>query len=119
MQLTVIRSDDSITYLAMLGRLDIEGVNEIQNRFVFETASRHRATLVDVSQVTFIASLGMGMLISVAKSLHRQGAKMVLLAPKELVQHALQTAGIDRIIPIARGENEALQLLRGESAKSC
>jgi|SRR5688572_6614892 len=112
MQLNVIRADDSITHVAMLGRLDLEGVNHIQDQFVFNTTTRQRATLVDVSQVTFIASLGMGMFVSVAKALQRRGAKMVLLAPTNLVQQALQAAGINQVIPIAHEEEEALQLLR-------
>jgi anti-sigma B factor antagonist len=111
MQLTVIREDDSITHVALLGDLNIEGVNRIQDRFVFTTTSRRKATLVDVSQVTFIASLGMGMLVSAAKALHRNGAVMVLLAPTSMVLRALDAAGINRVIPIASGEEEAMQLL--------
>lgn len=112
MQLHIIRADDSITHLAILGRLDIQGVSRIQDQFVFNTAARRKSTLVDLSQVTFIASLGMGMLVSVAKSLQRGGSKMVLLGPTDLVQHALEAAGINQVIPIAREEAAALQLLR-------
>lgn len=112
MELTVIRADESITHVSILGRLDIEGVNAIADRFSFATASRRRATLVDLSQVTFIASLGMGMLVGVAKALQRNGTKMVLLAPTGMVQQALNAAGIDNVIPIAKDEDEALQILR-------
>jgi len=112
MELTVIRADDSITHVAMLGRLDVQGVNLIQSRFVFNITSRRRAALVDVSAVTFIASLGMGMLVGAAKALQRQGAKMVLLAPTSMVRQALEAAGINHVIPIAQAEEEALQLLR-------
>jgi anti-anti-sigma factor len=111
MELNVIRADDSITHVAILGRLDIEGVNQIQERFVITTTSRRRATLVDVSEVTFIASFGMGMFIGVAKALQRQGTKMVLLAPTDMVLKALEAAGINHVIPIAYAEAEALQLL--------
>jgi anti-anti-sigma factor len=111
MQLTIIREDDSITHVALLGNLDVEGVNRIQDRFAFTTTSRRKATLVDVSQVSFIASLGMGMLVSAAKALQRNGAGMVLLAPSSMVLRALDAAGINRVIPIAAGEEEALQLL--------
>ena len=45
MQLNVIRADDSITHLALLGRLDIQGVNQIQEQFVFNTTSRRPAGL--------------------------------------------------------------------------
>jgi len=112
MQLTVIRADDSITHVAMLGRLDIEGVNQVQDRFVFQVTARHKDALVDLSQVTFIASLGMGMLVSAAKALQRQGARMVLLAPTYMVEQALSAAGINHVIPIAHAEEEALQRLR-------
>ncbi len=111
MQLNVIRADDSITHLALLGRLDLQGVNLIQDRFVFNTTSRRKATLVDVSQVTFIASLGMAMLISAAKALQRHGVRMVLLGPPELVKSALEAAGIHHVIPIAPEEESALRLL--------
>ena len=111
MQLTVIRSDDTITHVSIHGRLDIDGVNAVADRFTFETAARRRATLVDLSHVTFIASLGMGMLVGAAKSLNRHGAKMVLLAPNALVHESLHAAGIDSVIPIARVEDEAKALL--------
>ena len=61
--------------------------------------------------MTFIASLGMGMLVNAAKALHRNGAVMVLLAPTSMVLRALDAAGINRVIPIASGEEEAMQLL--------
>ena len=52
------------------------------------------------------------MLVSAAKALRRQGAKMVLLAPTIMVEHALEMAGIDQVIPIAHAEEEALRLFR-------
>ena len=112
MQLTVLRADESITHVAIVGRLDIEGVNHIADRFVFTTTSPRTSALVDLSQVTFIASLGMGMLVGAAKAIQRHGTKMVLVAPPHLVHHALVAAGIDHVIPIAANEEEALQMVR-------
>jgi len=112
MQLNIIRADDTLTHVAILGRLDIQGVNRIHDQFVIQTTARRKDTLVDVSQVTFIASLGMGMLVNAAKGLQRQGVKMVLLNPSALVRHALETAGIHQVIPIAAEETAALALFR-------
>lgn len=111
MQLSIICANDSLTHVELVGRLDIESVNEIQDKFTFLTAARHRATLVDLSGVTFIGSLGMGMLVSVAKALHTRGAKMVLLKPAAPVEHSLRVAGIHEVIPIADAEAVALTLL--------
>jgi len=112
MQLNVLRADDSITHLSILGRLDVQGVQQISDQFAFTATSRRRATLVDISQVSFIASLGMGMFVSVGKALQRQSVKMVLLAPTDMVRHALHAAGIDSIIPICEAEEDALRMLR-------
>ena len=112
MQLNVIRADDSITHLSILGRLDVQGVNTIQYEFLIQTTVRRKSTVVDLSKVTFIASLGMGMLVSAAKGLERHGARMVLLGPSEMVRLALERAGIDQVIPIASEETAALALLR-------
>lgn len=112
MQLKIIRADDSITHVAILGRLDVEGVNDIQYEFHHQTTSQPKATIVDLSRMTYIASLGIGMLVSTAKYLDRHGAKMVLLGPSELVRKTLEAAGLDHLIPIANEETAALELLR-------
>lgn len=111
MQLTILRDDDSITHVAIVGRLDIAGVNAIADQFTFNTTPQRKSTLVDVSQVTFIASLGIGMLVSAAKALHRHGARMVLVGPKGLVLQTLESAGIDHVIAIAPTQDEALKML--------
>jgi anti-sigma B factor antagonist len=111
MRLNVLCADDHLTHVELHGRLDIAGVNEIQDQFVYQTAGRRRSTLVDLSHVTFIASLGMGLLVSAAKALQRSGAKMVLVRPPDLVRKALEAAGIHFVIPIAEEAERALQLL--------
>jgi anti-sigma B factor antagonist len=107
MQLRVIPRSDNITQLALVGKLDIEGMHAIDMKFHAHTAATRKSTIVDMSEVSFVASLGMGMLIACAKSLERQGAKMVLLNPQETVEKILRTAGVDEGIPIVHSEQEA------------
>jgi anti-anti-sigma regulatory factor len=56
-------------------------------------------------------SLGMGMLVRVAKSLKSHEAGMVLLGPTEPVERALRAAKNDEVIPIVRERDEALGVL--------
>ena len=112
MRMRIIRSDESVTHVAFAGRLDVEGVNKVQYEFLHQTTSLPKSTLVDLSQVTYIASLGIGMLVSAAKSIERKGARMVLLSPPALVMKTLETAGLPEVIPIADGDAAALSLLR-------
>jgi len=112
MELQILRADDQVTHVALTGRLDLDGVEQVQNRFVFATAPRRKTTLVDLSGVSFIASLGIGMLVSLAKTLQPHDAKLVLVAPTEMVHRSLEAAGMHHLTPIVASERDAMQLLR-------
>lgn len=111
LQITQIRMDQEITHLALSGRLDAAGLQGNDIKFAGFTSARRKPTLVDLSQVEFIASLGVGMLISAATTLKRSGARLVLLNPSETVERVLVTLGIDQVIPIARSLEDGLRLL--------
>jgi anti-anti-sigma factor len=106
-----VRLDHQITHLALVGRLDAAGLQATNIKFHGYTAARRKPTLVDMSQVEFIASLGIGMLISCAQSLQRHRAKMVLVNPVGIVAEALHAVGIDQVIPIANSVEDGVRLL--------
>jgi anti-sigma B factor antagonist len=110
-QLNEIQMDDRITHLAIVGKLDITGLHAIDMKFHGYTAARRRPTLVDISGVDFITSLGMGLFISCARSLGRFGARMVLLQPQPEVEQALKAVGIDQGVPIVRTVEEGERIL--------
>jgi anti-anti-sigma factor len=110
-QLNEVQLDNRLTHLAIVGRLDVAGLHAIDVKFHGYTAARRRPTLVDLSGLEFIASLGMGMFLSCARSLQRFGAKMVLLNPRPEVEEALKAVGIDQAIAIVRSVDEGNRIL--------
>lgn len=110
-EVIVIDEGDALSHVQLKGRLDIAGVSDVEVRFTASTAARGKNTLVDLSQLAFIASLGIGMLVKVYRTLESKGARMVLIAPPELVHETLRAASIHRIIPIAADRDEAVSLL--------
>src|SRR5262245_31718778 len=110
-QLNEIQVDERITHLAIVGSLDVTGLHAIDVKFHGYTAARRRPTLVDISALEFISSLGMGMFVSCARSLKRHGAGMVLLNPRPEVEEALKAVGIDQGIPIVRSVEEGHHIL--------
>jgi anti-sigma B factor antagonist len=88
-----------IVQLMLVGRLDIEGVTKIEDKFAFAVMTETAPVLVDLSQVDFIASIGIRMLLMSAKALQRRGGRLVLYKPQPLVGETLATAGIDLLIP--------------------
>jgi anti-anti-sigma factor len=111
MAIQEIRVDDQITHLALTGRLDVAGMHAVDIKFHGYTAARRKPTLVDLSGLEFISSLGMGMLISCAKSLSRYKARLVLLNPTPQVNEALRAVGTDQVIPIVTSVDEAMRVL--------
>ena len=107
MDLQLIETSDTLTHVALSGRLDIEGLHDIDVKFHAATASRGLPSIVDFSRVEFIASLGMGMLISCARSLGRKGTVMVIYGATDAIAETLRAAGIDQGIPLVATLEEA------------
>ncbi len=113
MKLEMKASDEEVTYLCLQGRLDLEGTEEIESRFSLTATSSTRPVVVDVSEVSFLASLGMRMFVTAAKSLRSKGLALVLLAPNEVVRDALEVTGLSQLLQIADDEAAARRLVQG------
>lgn len=113
MKITQLESSDKITYLLLSGSLDIKGVRDIEMDFSRLT-SGDKTVVLDFSGVTFIASLGMRMLLSSAKKLDAEGSKLILHSVSPLVETALNTAGLTTIMPIVKDQPDALTFLQSQ-----
>src|SRR6516165_9993679 len=99
MQLDVAAMANGITKVSLSGRLDIEGALKIDSQFN-KIAEENKKVLVDLSEVTFIASLGVHTLVNGAKATVENGGKMVLLKPQPNVEKVLRTTRVDTLMPI-------------------
>jgi anti-anti-sigma factor len=101
MEMAVHDLDSGILGINLSGRMDIVGTQQIDLKFTAVTASRRANVLVDLSNVTFIASIGIRTLINNAKAQKLRGGSMVLYRPNPEVEEVLRSTGIPAIIPIA------------------
>jgi anti-anti-sigma factor len=111
-----IYEHDEVSYAALAGRFDQTGVDEVNERFTKATTGRGLPTIVDMSGVPFMSSLGIGFLYKNTKELKKAGSKLVLLNPQSLIEDVLRTSRMNKVMPIARDLEEALQLLGFEPA---
>ena len=112
MEMSVLESTDSLTRVALQGRLDTAGVDQIETKFNAAIAPRGKPTIVDFSGVTFLSSMGVRMLLTMARTLSRRNVKLVLQAPQALVRDALRHAALDQLIPVADNEAAARAMLQ-------
>lgn len=97
MDMKVIDAADGLTHVLLDGRFDIAGAQAVDARFQ-ELAHSARSLIVDLSDVTFIASLGVRTLMVGAKTVIRRGTDMAVCGADENVAKVLRSTGFNEIV---------------------
>jgi anti-anti-sigma factor len=113
MQIAAEPLAEGLLKIVLTGRMDIEGTQAIDLKLAGHTATPNASFVVDLSEVTFLASIGIRSLLSVAKAVRGRGGRLALLGPVENVDRTLRTAGIDTLIPICADLESARAAVSG------
>jgi anti-anti-sigma factor len=111
MDISFEQLSDGIKLVKLAGRLDMMGAQSIDLKFTSGVATADAGVVVDLSGVSFLASLGIRTLISPAKALKARGGRMVLLNPQPLVVEVLKVSGLLGILPVYTELSEAVAAL--------
>lgn len=99
------------------GRMDILGTGTISPEFAALSTERKRNVVVDFTNVTFLASIGIRGLIANAKALHKLGGRMALVVGDNTsVARTLDATGIDVLLQTYRSVDDAAAALAGMAA---
>lgn len=94
--------------------LELKGDLTYSNRAAFKTAVEQvksrgcRHLIVNMEQVRFVDSSGLGLLVLVSQTFKLQQAQLSLLKPQSYVREILSLANIPKMIPIYETEGDAL-----------
>src|ERR1700722_137180 len=99
MDMQVREAEDGITRVELKGRFDIAGAQEVDLRFS-AIAGSAKALVVDMAQVSFLASMGVRTLMLSAKTMIRRKAIMAVCAADQNVEKVLRSTGFDEIIDL-------------------
>jgi anti-anti-sigma factor len=103
---------DNFKKVILVGRLDSAGVSMIEAQFSAGVVAGGRSTIVDLTEVPFMASLAVRMLIATARALAQRGGRLVMFGATPEVLDTIETMGFDDIVPLAPSESEAIILLQ-------
>ncbi len=112
MELQYVDLEDGIRKIDLTGRLDLEGTNTIDLKFTALTATQKNFIIVDLSAVSFIATLAIATLVRNAKAARLRSGNLVLLNPQANVAQVLATTRIDKIVPVCATLDEAKAQVR-------
>ena len=109
-ELVVIEANDTLTHLALRGRLDVTGVEQVERELTKHTVARRKPAIVDISAVDVLASIGVGMLVKNARSMHSYGLIFGVVATG-LGKEILERLKVDTIFPVVPTYEEALRIM--------
>lgn len=111
MEIKQLKLDDKLTCVVLSGSLDIGGVMEIKPEFV-RLASGGKPLLLDMADLTFIASCGMQMILAALKQMNPSGLKIAALNPQPMVKTVWEIAGMIIVVPVFTDQAAALKYLQ-------
>lgn len=96
-----------ILMVKLTGALDIAGAGEIDMPFSV-ISGKHTKVIVNLADVTFLASIGIRVLVKAARTIGQRKGRFVVFSPTEEARKVLRSTGIDTIIPVVADEKAAI-----------
>jgi anti-sigma B factor antagonist len=104
---------DGSLCVVLQGRLDTVGVDRIEAGVNAAAAAAPRHTLLDLSSVSFLASMGVRLIIALARAQKTRGRQLVLVGAQPAVKATMDMVALDKIIPVLPTREAAAALLAG------
>jgi anti-sigma B factor antagonist len=90
------------------GEAGQEEADELEKQLKGVLSGKSALAVLDLSDLTYIASLGIGPLVSFRNEMTRAGRKVVITAPPSMIRDTLRRASLQRIFGIYSTLEEAL-----------
>jgi anti-anti-sigma factor len=105
-----VRDERGAVVVEVTGAVDLTTVAPLRER-LFEAAGQGRPLIVDLNQVTFMDSAGLGVLIGATHRVDARGGSLQAVCARPQTRKLLWLTGVDRRIPLSETVDEALALL--------
>lgn len=115
-QLEEVENASGVSVLSLRGSIDAKTVFEFQKRLGDLTQEGHRRFVLDMEEVKYMNSAGLGFLINLADELAAEGGEIALVGVQPKVRSVLEMLGLNSFFRIFRGREEAIAYLKGGAA---
>jgi anti-anti-sigma factor len=112
-----IRTIGDVTVAIMPPRFDAYTANDVEMVLKNQIGKGTTKVIVDFSQTEYIASAGLRVLLSAAKSLQKSAGQIILFSMKPYVYEVFEISGFTQIFKIFTSQQEALESLKLHAKK--
>lgn len=95
-----VRNERGVVIAAVNGEIDISNVAQLRER-LYELADDGGTLIVDLNQVAFIDSAGLGALVGTARRAAGHGGSLLAVCAQPQPRRLLWMTGVDKRIPLA------------------
>lgn len=108
----IFQTRDNTLIVKLLGDLDHHGAEQIREKIDSKViASNSKNLILDLSELKFMDSSGIGIIIGRYKIISSVGGRLSLVCPSKSINKIIRMCGIEKIITIKDTLNEVLEMI--------
>jgi anti-sigma B factor antagonist len=98
---------DGAVVMCLSGDAGLVSVDDMEREFRPIVASKPPLLIVDISELRFISSLGLSILVQASRAITRNGGNMRLIKPQPLIRDLITKSKLDTVLPLFATIEEA------------
>ena len=102
-----VRREDGLAVITVIGEVDLSTVSQLRER-LYELADAGEPLIVDLEQVSFIDSTGLGALVGAYRRAAAHGGSLHAVCVQPQARKLLSLTGVDQRVPLSASLAEAL-----------
>ena len=102
-----LRDEGNVAFVGVAGELELDTHTGLREMLIRLAAARRPAIVVNLAEVSYIDSTGMGVLIGGEKRANEYGGKFAVVCANEKILRLFRMTGLDRALRIFPSEEEA------------
>ena len=91
------------------GKAGVDQIEELDRQLHLLTALAPKLVVLDLSNVAYVSSMGIGSLLRFRNDVTQAGGKVVVASPQPTVATVLRMGKIDRVLPIFNSVDAAFK----------
>jgi len=107
MKIVIEQANDKVRIVRPAGRIDLSCAFDLRCALT-KQVQQGGTLIVDLQEVLFMDSSGLGALISGFKAAKKRGGDFCLMRPNEQVSYLLSISALNRVLPVYHSHEEAL-----------
>jgi anti-anti-sigma factor len=109
MEVKVEILEGDIKWIFLNGSMDIPGTEKVDLQLTTLTSLEKTYAIIDLTDVSFMGSMAIGLLFRCARTIRLRGGNMVLYNPQPGVADVLDKTRVEAILPITSDLTDAMK----------